>query len=114
MSNGKREKTERQTRGRLIRAIARPPFGDELGRKRWVERIAPAQPHVVRTLGLEIDGWPRWSRPLRVAFLSDFHTGSHSGDVPRLQRIAAEAQAFSPDLVLLGGDFVNMQPFGGG
>jgi uncharacterized protein len=114
MSNGEREKTERQTRGRLIRAIARPPFGDELGRKRWVERIARAQPHVVRALRLEIDGWPRWSRPLRVAFLSDFHTGSHSDDVPRLQRIAAEAQAFNPDLVLLGGDFVNMQPFGGG
>src|SRR5262249_4525826 len=47
-------------------------------------------------------------------FLSDFHTGSHSDDVARLEGIVAEARAFNPDLVLLGGDFVNMQLFGAG
>jgi hypothetical protein len=114
MSRRKREGTGRQSRGRLIRAIARPPFRDEHGRKRWLERFARAQQHVVRSLRLEIDGWPRWSRPLRVVFLSDFHTGSHSDDVARLKGIVAEARMFSPDLVLLGGDFVNMQLFGGG
>ena len=51
---------------------------------------------------------------MRVVFLSDFHTGSHSEDVARLQGIVTEARTFGPDLVLLGGDFVNMQPFGGG
>jgi predicted MPP superfamily phosphohydrolase len=49
-----------------------------------------------------------------VVFLSDLHTGSHSNDVVRLAGIVAEAQTFSPDLVLFGGDFVNMQVFGGG
>ena len=114
MSHRKREEIRKQLRGRLIRTLARPPFRDELGRKRWFERFARAQPHLVRSFRLEIDGWPRWSRPMRVVFLSDFHTGSHSEDVLRLRSIVAEARTFGPDLVLLGGDFVNMQPFGGG
>ena len=114
MSHRKREKIRKQLRGRLIRTLARPPFRDELGRKRWFERFARAQPHLVRSLQLKVDGWPRWSRPLRIVFLSDFHTGSHSNDVLRLRSIVAEARTFGPDLVLLGGDFVNMQPFGGG
>src|SRR5215813_14056025 len=101
-------------RDRLIRATTRPPFRDELGRKGRFERIARAGPHLIRRLRLVIDGWPRWSRPLRIVFLSDFHTGSHSNDVLRLRSIVAEARTFGPDLVLLGGDFVNMQPFGGG
>jgi uncharacterized protein len=102
------------SRGRLARAITRPPFRDELGRKRWLERIACAPPHLIRSLQLQIAGWPCWSRPLRIVFLSDFHTGSHSGDVARLEVIVSEARAFNPDLVLFGGDFVNMQLFGGG
>ncbi|HEX2216938.1 MAG TPA: metallophosphoesterase [Xanthobacteraceae bacterium] len=63
---------------------------------------------------LEIAGWPRWSRPLRVAFLSDFHLGSYTGDVPRLEAIVEEASVLAPDLALYGGDFVNMMLFGGG
>jgi predicted MPP superfamily phosphohydrolase len=110
----KREEVAGQSRGRITRAFARPPFQDELGRKRWLERIARAQPHLVRSLQLDVRGWPRWSRPLRVVFLSDFHTGSHSNDVARLAGIVAEAQRSGPDLVLFGGDFVNMQLFGGG
>src|SRR5215469_15670451 len=106
MSHRKREEIRKQLRGRLIRTLARPPFRDELGRKRWFERFARAQPHFVHSLRLKIDGWPHWSRPLRVIFLSDFHTGSHSDDVARLQGIATEARTFGPDLVLFGGDFV--------
>lgn len=51
---------------------------------------------------------------MRIVFLSDFHTGSHSDDVARLSTIVAEASSFDPDLVLFGGDYVNMQLFGGG
>src|SRR5262245_8324720 len=114
MIHRKRKETRKQLRGQLIRRLARPPFRDELGRKRWFEPFARAQPHRVCSLRLKIDRWPRWSRPLRVIFLSDFHTGSHSDDVARLQGIVNEARTFGPDLVLFGGDFVNMQPFGGG
>jgi len=101
-------------RGRLIRAITRPPFRDELGRKGWFERVSRARPHIVRRLNLKIAVWPQWPRPLRVAFLSDFHVGSHSGDVKRLQAIVAEAAKFAPDIALFGGDYVNLQPLGGG
>jgi predicted MPP superfamily phosphohydrolase len=104
----------RRARGRLSRALARPPFRDELGRKGWLAEISRAQRHVIRRLHLEIAGWPQWRRPLRVAFLSDFHTGSHSNDVVRLNAIVDDAAALAPDLVLFGGDYVNMQPFGGG
>jgi len=96
----------------LLRALVRPPYRDETGGKGHFARFAQAQPHVVRRLDIRIAGWP--ARPLRIAFLSDFHAGSHTGDVARLAAIAAEAALFKPDLVLHGGDFVNMQPFGGG
>jgi predicted MPP superfamily phosphohydrolase len=98
----------------FLSAFARRPFDDPLGRKGWLEPFARAQAHAVREIPLGLAGWPRWKRPLRVAYLSDLHVGSHAGDVARLKAIVAEAAAFAPDLVLHGGDFVNMQPFGGG
>ena len=45
--------------------------------------------------------------------MSDLHAGSHADDVARLTAIVKQAAAFKPDLVLHGGDFVNMQLFGG-
>jgi uncharacterized protein len=98
----------------LLRALARPPFQDELGRKGLFEHVSRAQPHKVHRLQLTLPGWPRWRRPLRIAFLSDFHTGSHAGDVARLAAIVEEAAGLTPDLALFGGDYVNLQPFGGG
>ena len=99
---------------RLDRAITQQPFLDSSGNKGWFTRISRARQHVVRHLNLEIAGWPQWSRPLRIAFLSDFHTGSHSDDVARLNFIIDEAARAAPDLALFGGDYVNMQRFGGG
>src|SRR5271155_420147 len=93
-------------RGRLIRAVTRPPFHDESGHKGSFEKISRAQQHVVCRLNVQITGWPQWSRPLRVGFLSDFHTGSHSDDVTRLNSLIDEAASFKPDLVLFGGDYV--------
>jgi uncharacterized protein len=97
----------------LIRAVTRPPFADEAGRKP-LPRLFRAQPHVVRRLTLAIPNWPRTARPLRIAFLSDFHTGCHADDLARLRSIIAEAASHRPDLALYGGDFVNMMAFGGG
>ncbi len=101
-------------RDRLFRALTRPPFRDAEGRKGWLAPFAHAPRHAVRRLSLALAGWPCWPRPLRVAFLSDFHAGSHTGDVARLERIVAEAADARPDLALYGGDFVNLIPFGGG
>jgi predicted MPP superfamily phosphohydrolase len=101
-------------RDRLARIIAPPPFTDVLGRKGVFERLTRYQPHHVRTLTPD-ERVPRSSQtPVRCVFLSDFHTGSHSGDVARFENIAGEVGALEPDLVLLGGDYVNMMLFGGG
>jgi predicted MPP superfamily phosphohydrolase len=105
---------QRRPRRWLTKALARPPFKDEAGRKAWLEPLTRAQAHVVNSFKLSISGWPRRSRPLRIAFLSDLHIGSHAGDIARLAAIVAEAKSFVPDLVLHGGDFVNMMLFGGG
>jgi hypothetical protein len=101
-------------RGRFRRAMIKLPFTDATGRKGRFERFSRAQPHVVRHVMIGIEGWPHMVRPLRVAFLSDLHSGSHRGDVERLRDIILEAGAFAPDVALFGGDYVNMQVFGGG
>ena len=44
---------------------------------------------MVRRYELTLPGWPRFARALRIAFLSDFHVGSHTGDVARLAAIDA-------------------------
>jgi len=94
--------------------VIKRPYDDEAGHKGLLGRFARAQPHVVRHYELALPGWPRFSRALRVAFLSDFHVGSHTGDPARLAAIVQEAQSYSPDLVLFGGDYMNMQLFGRG
>jgi predicted MPP superfamily phosphohydrolase len=98
----------------LIKKLLRRPYGDALGRKGWLGPLARAQRHVVRHYALTLPGWPRFERPLRVALLADFHVGSHTDDVTRYAAIAREVASLLPDLVLFGGDFVNMQLIGGG
>ncbi len=97
----------------LLRALLRPPYTDETGCKGWFEWFSRAPSHLVHRVTLTIAGWPRTARPLRIALLSDLHTGSHAGDLDRLAAIVAEAAAHKPDLVLHGGDFVNMLCGGG-
>lgn len=99
---------------RVVGALVRRPFRDEKGRKGLFGLLAHPQRHVLRRYALTLPGWPRFPRPLRIVLLSDFHFGSHTGDVARFERIASEVAAQSPDLVLLGGDYVNMQFLGGG
>jgi uncharacterized protein len=99
---------------RLISSMLRRPFRDENGCKGWLEKFAHADQHIIQKHSLTISGWPQLSRPLRIVFLSDFHVGSHTNDIDRIRAIGAEAAGLAPDLVLLGGDYVNMQPIGGG
>jgi predicted MPP superfamily phosphohydrolase len=99
---------------RMCRFLVRPPFRDEQGKKGWLERFARSPQPIIREVRLRIEGWPGWPQPLRIAFVSDLHVGSHSDDVTRLRALLAELQLLEPDLVLYGGDFVNMQPIGGG
>ena len=98
----------------LAGAVLRRPYQDAAGRKGLLGLVARPQRHVVQHHALTLPGWPRFSRPLRIAFLSDFHVGSHSGDVARFAALADDVAAHAPDLVLFGGDYMNMQLFGGG
>ena len=45
---------QRRPRKWLTHALARPPFRDEAGRKRFLERITRAPAHIVRQLQLTI------------------------------------------------------------
>ena len=99
---------------RLAGRVVARPYRDAQGHKGWLGPLAHAQPHIVRRHSLRLPGWPRFERALRIVFLSDLHVGSHTGDVARYAAIAREAAAFEPDLVLFGGDYANMQLFGGG
>ena len=94
--------------------LLRRPFEDAQGHKGLFNRLARPQPYVVRHYSLSLPGWPRFDRPLRIALLSDFHIGSHTGDVLRYTALAKELAALAPDLVLFGGDYMNMQLLGGG
>src|SRR5581483_4230386 len=90
-ASGGKSVSEHGWRGRILRAVTGAPFRDEHGRKGWMEGLSRPQPHVVRRIEITLDGLPRWPAPLRIAFLTDFHTGCHSADVARLGRILGEA-----------------------
>ena len=51
---------------------------------------------------------PAGSRPLRVAFASDFHAGATTAERV-LESACAQLEALQPDVLLLGGDFVSVR-----
>jgi uncharacterized protein len=104
----------RPSQERVVQAIIRRPYRDALGDKGWFGPFARAQRHLVVRIDIALAGWPTFKRPLRIAFLSDFHVGSHTDDVARMSAILAEAATYTPDLVLFGGDYMNMHFVGGG
>jgi predicted MPP superfamily phosphohydrolase len=69
----------------------------------WNARADP----VVRRAQIGLGDWPAGAAPVRVLVMSDIHLGSFAMDETRLSRIVAQANALSPDLVLIAGDFIN-------
>jgi len=51
---------------------------------------------------------PEGTRPLRVAFATDFHAGATTAERV-LESACAQLEALKPDVVLLGGDFVSVR-----
>lgn len=84
-----------------------PPFTRPFrARAPWYARpSAPA--HVVARYALVLGGL---AAPLRVVFLADVHAGSQPNDAARIDGIVADTLALAPDVILLGGDYVNMSP----
>lgn len=74
-------------------------------------RALPVRPTVrTVTYAVPVERWPD-TPSLRIAFASDFHAGPTTD--PEVIRIACAAlAASSPDVLLLGGDYVNLSASG--
>ncbi|MBL8769407.1 MAG: metallophosphoesterase [Planctomycetes bacterium] len=68
---------------------------------------------VVRDVALEPPKWPDALDGLKIALLSDLHTGSPRNGPANLARVVDATNAVRPDLVLLAGDFVIHDVIGG-
>jgi uncharacterized protein len=71
----------------------------------WSFAIEPDR-LVVRQVELRLPRWPAEAGELRLAVVSDIHTGSPHIDVAKLDRLVGEINGLRPDAVLLLGDFV--------
>ena len=69
---------------------------------------------MVRRPEIEVSPWSPTLDGLRVAVLSDLHTGGPHVDVERVAGIARQLAAGQPDLALLLGDFVDPHVAGAG
>jgi predicted MPP superfamily phosphohydrolase len=98
----------------LERRVVTRPFSDVHGDKGWWSWLPRAPAERINRVRIGIAGWPQFGRPLRILFLSDLHVGSHTGDVERLTRIAMSTAELQPDLMCVGGDYINGLLFGGG
>jgi uncharacterized protein len=61
----------------------------------------------VRRLDVSLERWPAALDGLRIAVLSDLHTGAPHVDERRVARIVAKVNAQRPDLVALVGDYAD-------
>jgi predicted MPP superfamily phosphohydrolase len=68
---------------------------------------------VVREVALDLPRWPAEAGELRLAVVSDIHTGSPHIDAAKLDKLAEEINRLRPDAVLLLGDFVISDVAGG-
>jgi predicted MPP superfamily phosphohydrolase len=59
---------------------------------------------VVHPETIRIDNWPKELSGLRIAVISDIHTGGPFIDDRKLQQIVATTNALNPDLIVLLGD----------
>lgn len=108
-------KTQRKKLGwseKLNRKLTNPPFTDEVGAKGWLHYFARARQTRLTKYKITLADWPS-SLSLSIAFITDLHVGSHSNDLARLQTLTKQVNLLKPDLILLGGDYMNMAPFFG-
>lgn len=110
MTVGRGRGLKRSVSSLTSRFLPAVPFASDAPHKGFWEPFTAAQRHVWRSYRVKGEV----AAPLICVVLSDLHLGSHAGDLARLERILREIGQRSCDLLLLPGDFVNMQLFGGG
>jgi len=112
----------------LIRELRRSPGERQWGRTpRWKKRIrvtAAIIPLILFSLAfwafliepnrlivhpqtIQIDSWPKELTGLRIAVISDIHTGAPFINDRKLQQIVATTNALNPDLIVLLGDYMS-------
>ena len=67
---------------------------------------------VVREAEIELPGWTH-AAPLRLVLLADLHVGSPRNGIESLRRVVERTNEQSPEVVLIAGDFVIDNVFGG-
>jgi len=90
------------------------PFASGLEHKGVWSAVARAQSHIWRNYQVTLPTQDKLRGTLRLIVLSDLHVGSHSYDLDRISQIVEEVALKQFDILLLPGDFINMQVFGGG
>ncbi len=72
----------------------------------WAFLIEPNR-LIVHPETIQIDNWPKELSGLRIAVISDIHTGGPFINDRKLQQIVATTNALSPDLIILLGDYMS-------
>jgi predicted MPP superfamily phosphohydrolase len=68
--------------------------------------LASGDPFITQ-YNLATPKWPEGYPPLKIIFLSDLHVGSPAMTLRRLDNLVLRVNSQKPDLVLLGGDYLN-------
>jgi uncharacterized protein len=78
----------------------------------WAFVIEPNR-LVVNETRISLHGWPPSFANLKIAVVSDLHVGSPYIDVEKLHQVVSTINGQNPDLILIAGDFVIQDVWGG-
>jgi predicted MPP superfamily phosphohydrolase len=107
-SSGSPDPSRRALLGQIGRAGLWAGVGAVAGAGAWGVWLEPALLRV-RRYRIPIADLPAWAEGLRIVHLSDTHHGPYVS-LPYLARAVARANALSPDLIVLTGDYVQRTP----
>lgn len=72
----------------------------------WAFLIEPNR-LIIHAETIQIDNWPKELSGLRIAVISDIHTGAPFINDKKLKEIVARTNALNPDLIVLLGDYIS-------
>src|SRR6202140_3007620 len=72
----------------------------------WAFFIEPNR-LIIHRETIQIDNWPKELNGLRIAVISDIHTGGPFIDDKKLKDIVERTNALNPDLIVLLGDYMS-------
>jgi predicted MPP superfamily phosphohydrolase len=94
-----------------LRRLVYAALGLALATLAWATLVEPRR-LVIHRVELPLPRVPSGLQGLRIALLSDLHVGSPHWGIERLPELVARANAESPDLIVLAGDYISGVRFG--